>query len=124
MSYRHTPAMGEISGFSTDGEQGAFYEETCQKMLEAGVSWILGHPAFEFDAEGYQNIVGIVYPNNPDTQELMRTIIDASKKSPDGPVEATGAQVHAVMLRLGYIATHGWPKYVRTCEEAEIDKKG
>lgn len=106
MSYRHTPEMGRITGV------GGPYEETCQDMLEAGVSWILGHPGFEFEAEGYQNIVGIVYPNNEDTQELMNTIIDVSKG------QADGAQVHAVMLCLGYIANYGWDRYVEKCKSS------
>ena len=108
MSYRHTPDMDEISGF------GGGYEQCCQDMLEAGVEWILDHPEFEFDAEGFQGVTGIIYANNEETQELMRTIIDASRNQ-DGVAEASGAQVHGVMLRLGFIASKGWEAYAKMC---------
>lgn len=100
--------MGEISG------AGGGYEKTCQDMLEAGVEWILDHPEFEFSAEGFQGAVGLVYPNNVETQELMHVVIDASKNQ-DGAPEADGAQIHAIMQRLGFIANNGWEPYVKMC---------
>lgn len=108
MSYRHTPEMGEISGF------GGGYEKTCQDMLEAGVEWMLEHPEFEFSAEGYQGAVGLVYANNEETQELMHVIVNASKNK-DGAPEADGAQIHGIMQRLGFIANNGWHAYVAQC---------
>ena len=37
-SYRHTPEMGQISGF------GGVYEETCQQLLHNGAAWIANNP--------------------------------------------------------------------------------
>ena len=105
MPYRHTPEMGTITPVGGD------YEKTCQDMFETGVDWILAHPDFEFSAEGYQNVVGIVYPNNEATQDLMNAVIAAS----DG--QADGAQVHAVMLRLAFVANQGWEAYVTQCKK-------
>jgi hypothetical protein len=105
MSYRHTPDMGPISGV------GGVYEETCQRMLETGVEWMLERPGFEFLASGYQDAIGLVYADNQDTQELMDTIISAVNR------EANGAQVHDVMQRLGYIRHHGWNDYAEVCRK-------
>ena len=99
--------MDEISGM------GGSYEKLCQDMLEAGVEWIMEHESFEFAASGHQGVVGIIYPDNEDTAELIRVIVKATNG------EATPAMVHAVMLRLNYIAQHGWSAYQRMCREKD-----
>ena len=103
-TYRHTPDMGEISGF------GGGYEECCQDMLEAGVNHIMTQKLGGEDIalRGFEGVFGLVFPDNKPTEELNNIIRDAAKG------EGTGAMTHTVMLRLGFIAKNGWDKY---CEE-------
>ncbi len=98
-TYRHTLEMGEISGF------GGTYEECCQDMLEAGVSWLQGH----------ENIYGLVNAASPQTEQLEKAVLGACD-------DATGAMHHAVMDRLMYIAQHGWEMYRAELEEAGRDQ--
>lgn len=103
--YRHTPEMGEISG--TDGG----YEKCCQDMLEAGCKYLDEHPDMEIKVSGFQGVFGIVYPDNDDTAELIKVILKASESSP-GVAEATGAQIHQIIMILIYVKQHGWDAYV------------
>jgi len=111
---KHTPDMGVIVG--------GLEEDTAQDMLAAGFDWMLDHPAFEFAASGYQNVIGIVYPDNEETQELMHAVIDASRKTPDGPPEATGEMIHRVMQRLAFIRDKGWNTYAEMCKAQHLDQ--
>jgi hypothetical protein len=106
--------MGEIIGGPD--------ENIAQDMLAAGFDWMLDHPAFEFAASGYQNVVGIIYPDNEETQELMSTIINASKKTPDGLPEATGEMIHRVMQRLAFIRDKGWNTYAEMCRKRHLEQ--
>lgn len=101
-SYRHTPDMGEISGF------GGGYEACCQDMLEVGVKWLNEHANPDLHAHGLQNVYGIFIEDSDDAKALGKTVIDASRG------ESTGAMHHAVMSRLFYIAKNGWQSY---CDE-------
>lgn len=102
MTYRHTPDMGEISGF------GGGYEKACQDMLEAGATWLLDRSAkAHLDMKASPQIFGILIPESDDAKALSKVITGAVE-------DCTGAMHHAVMLRLGYIAANGWDKY---CEE-------
>lgn len=98
--YRHTPAMGEISGM------GGEHEKICQDMLEAGCKFLDDHPDMEIKVSGFQGVFGVVYADNEETQELINTIVKASKS------EANGAQIHQVIMILIYIKQHGWDSYV------------
>lgn len=105
--FRHTPDMGEISGF------GGGYEQCCQDMLEAGVNWFVARetiPALE--GHTYANVFGIFQADSEDAKELERVVLEAAKG------EATGAMHHAVMSRLFYIAKNGWASY---CAELRKD---
>lgn len=99
ISYRHTPDMGEISGF------GGGYEDCCQDMLEAGVRWIHEHPTPDLAAHGYEGVYGLFVPDSEDAKALEEAIIGAAGG------EATGAMHHAVMSRCFWIAKNGWDAY-------------
>ncbi len=105
--YRHTPEMGEISGFGGD------YEDGCQVMLDAGVQWLNDHPEADLQYRFLKNVYGLVSEDSDDARALSKHIRDAADDAhPDGGV--TGAMHHAVVLRLIYIQAHGWESY---CEE-------
>jgi hypothetical protein len=107
--YRHTPDMGEISGF------GGGYEVCCQDMLEAGVRHIVSHQLAGGDVQisGYHNVYGLCFAENAPTKAMERAVLDAAKG------EATGAQHQAVMTRLAFIARHGWDSYCDAVRNAE-----
>lgn len=108
-TYRHTPDMGEISGF------GGGYERCCQDMLEAGVQHIEARKLSGGDVQvsHYQNVFGLCFPENQPTKELERAVLDAAKG------EATGAMHHAVMVRLAFIANRGWDAYCAELRKGE-----
>lgn len=108
-TYRHTPDMGEISGF------GGGYEACCQDMLEAGVKHIEEKKLAGSDVQisGYQGIYGLVFPENQPTKDLEAAVLEAAKG------EATGAMHHAVMSRLAWIAREGWDRYCTECRKRE-----
>lgn len=123
--YRHTPEMGEISGFGRDGDpQGIKYEECCQDMLEAGVKWVHAHPDADLKIGAIQNVIGLVWTEG-DAAELEKVVVEASRSEPDEDgvrhVEATGAMVHTILSRLFYIRHEGWDKYV---EELQKQMRG
>ena len=97
--YRHTPDMGEISGF------GGGYETACQNMLEAGVRWLVARekPAALTSTVNPQTY-GVLTPSSADAQELSRVVVAAA---PD----CSGAMHQAVMSRLHFIAANGWDAY-------------
>ena len=105
--YRHTPDMGEISGF------GGGYEACCQDMLEAGVKWLDTHPDCDLKGHSFKNVTGIMIPDNADAEALSKAVIDAAKG------EVTGAMHHVVMQRLFYIKFNGWDSYC-----AELRQRG
>ena len=88
--FRHTPAMGEISGFGGD------YEIVCQDMLSAGVDWLY--------RQG-QKAARKPRLNSDDEKYLSRVIINASKG------ECTGAMHDNIMSKLSFIAKFGWAEY-------------
>lgn len=112
---RHTPDMGEISGF------GGGYEKCCQDMLEAGVKWLDEHPDCDLKLSHYKNIYGLLNEESADAKALGEVVIDASREAPGKPAEATGAMHHTVMSRLFFIRTHGWDKY---CAELRGEPNG
>lgn len=107
--FRHTPDMGEISGF------GGGYESCCQDMLEAGVKWLLEKHQTDvqpkLEGYGFKNVTGIFVADSDDAKALERVILDAAKG------EATGAMHQAVMQRLFFIAKNGWDEYCSKLRE-------
>ena len=108
MRYRHTPDMGEISGFGED------YEKTCQDMLEMGMEWLNAHPDCDLKLSSFKGVTGIVNADNDDAQQLIDAVVAGSYDPETKRNEATGAMVHTVMERLFFIRINGWDKY---CEE-------
>ncbi len=105
--YRHTPDMGEISGF------GGGYEDCCQDMLEAGVKWLHEHAAADIKVLENPHIYGIIEEGTPETEALSEAVIAAAKG------EATGGMHHAVMSRLAFIAQNGWGTYCDKLREKD-----
>ena len=111
MTYKHTPEMGEISGF------GGSYEEACQIMLDAGVKWIQTNTHDDLKAKTLKNAYGLLEPTSEQAKALEKAILE--------PVEdATGGMHQAVMQRLFFIAKHGWGKYCITLTESERKENG
>ena len=114
--YRHTPAMGEITGF------GGGYERTCQDMLHAGVEWLMEHKDATIKLKGYKGIYGVAElvgeDNEPNelTEELEQAIMQACNN------DCTGAMHQAVTTRLIYIHANGWDKYVDELTKKEQEK--
>lgn len=110
--YRHTPEMGEISGF------GGGYEQCCQDMLEAGVVWLNQHPEREeLRFKGYEGVFGWMKPVSDSAKQLEQAVLVASRR------EATGAQFHAVIERLLYISQNGWQSYCDALVQRQREKK-
>ncbi len=107
--YRHTPDMGEISGF------GGVYERCCQDLLEAGVKHIEERKLGSGDLQitSLKNVYGLCFPENEPAKALSEAVLAAAKG------EATGAMHHAVMSRLAYIAEHGWGVYCAELRKSE-----
>lgn len=97
-TYRHTPEMGQISGF------GGGYEVVCQNMLEAGVNWIVAHRGADIVVQTASGVFGVSDPVSDDAKALSEVVLAAVD-------HCTGGMHHAVMSRLTYIANNGWEKY-------------
>ncbi len=105
--WKHTPEMGEISGF------GGGYEAACQQMLHQGVEYLisLGERRPDFEVETYRGVFGICDLTGPDAEGLEAAVCAG--------VDPSGAMHQAVMMRLRFIAENGWERYV-----AELTKDG
>lgn len=113
-TYRHTPEMGEISGF------GGAYEKACQDMLEAGVKWLRAQPEQPVDLQfkGFKGVFGVCDASNENAQKLDEAISAACD-------DYSSLMHHSVIQRLFYINTNGWQAYcdylVRAQQE-EVDE--
>ena len=99
MEYKHTTEMEEISGF------GGGYEDACQDMLHAGVTWLIERKE-KPDLQGhtYKNVTGIFSADSDDAKEMEKVVVGAT----DG---CSGAMVQAVMQRLFWISHNSWDAY-------------
>lgn len=101
-TFRHTTAMGEISGMGGD------YERACQDMLETGVKWLQERTKKDLQTKlemhGYAGVYGVLIADSEDAKALEAVVVAAAKG-------CTGAMHHAVMSRLSYVAKHGWGAY-------------
>ena len=113
-AYRHTPEMGEISGFGGD------YEKTCQAMLEAGVKWLEANKDKKKDLKGksFKNVYGIFEVTSDAAKAMEKAVMESVKGQ-----GATGAMHQAVMDRLFYIAKDGWDKYVERLTAANAKEE-
>ncbi len=106
MIYRHTPDMGEISGF------GGPYEEQCQTMLAAGARYIAtANRKLNLTFDTNENVFGIIIPNSQDAEDLYNVVLHSVERN------CTGAMMHAVIQRLQYINNKGWDDYCRELRE-------
>lgn len=110
IEYKHTPDMGEISGF------GGGYEAACQDMLSAGVNWIVQKKigGNDVQAHTFQGIYGLIMPDNDVAIELEKVLVEAAHG------DCTGAMMQAVMQRCIYISKHSWDEY---CAELRKHEK-
>ena len=102
MAFRHDPLMGEISGLGGD------YEQTCQDMLEAGVSWLVSNPDLAAqlvteDSEGQRLLAA---EDHPARQSLGEAITAA------GHLNTSNSQYGAVLRRVAWISFNSWDAYV------------
>jgi hypothetical protein len=104
--WKHTPDMGEISGF------GGSYEAACQQMLHQGVEYLihLGEREPDFDVNTYPGIFGIAELTGSDAEGLDAAVC--------ADVDPSGAMHHAVVLRLRFIAKNGWNSYCQELRES------
>jgi hypothetical protein len=100
MDYKFTKEMDEISGF------GGWCEETCRKMLIAGINWLDAHPGASPEFGSYENIYGIIIENNEDAKSLTEAVVVASGRN------CTGVMHQAVISHCLWIKKYGWDKYV------------
>ena len=105
MSREYTQKMSEISGF------GGRYEETCRKMVLAGLDWLDKHPLAEPKFHGYKNIYGIIEEDNPIAKQLSKALVDASEG------DCTGAMHQATVSHVLWIKEHSWEEYVKKMED-------
>ena len=108
-TFRHTPAMGEISGF------GGRYEDCCQDMLEAGVRWLQENPDAEVD---FQEVDGQIRPIGEEGHGWkLETAVFASA------TDWTWSMHQGVMLRLSFVNSNGWEAYLQhaTREHAVLE---
>jgi hypothetical protein len=106
--YEFTPEMGEISGF------GGGYEETCRKMLKAGMEWLDANPKAEPQFHGYKGIYGIIEEDNADAKALSDAVVAGSGG------DCTGAMHQAVIGACLYIRKNGWDSYVREMSKEKV----
>ncbi len=98
--YQYTPEMDEISGF------GGGYEETCRKMVIAGVEWAEAKGDADPKYKEFENIYGITTGENEDAKAMQKAMFDASGN------DCTGAMMQASMSHAMFILKNGWDKYV------------
>lgn len=72
--YQYTPEMDEISGF------GGGYEETCRKMVVAGVEWADAKGDADPQYKEFENIYGITTGENADAKAMQDAMLKAADK--------------------------------------------
>jgi hypothetical protein len=107
--FRHTPDMGEISGF------GGGYEKCCQDMLEAGCEWLQENKGVTLTGSEFKNVFGLFTAESDDAKAMEKVVLQAAAG------EATGAMHHTVMQRLFFINKNGWDEYCRQLREKKND---
>ena len=97
LTYKHTPDMGEISGF------GGVYEASCQAAFDAAVKWLVA------------NMHANLHPESADASSDRKTITDVMISAVDDACPGaglTGIQAGEVIGRCRWIQAHGWKAYV------------
>ena len=68
MMYQFTDDMAEISGF------GGGYENTCRRMILAGLKWFDAHPGADPKFHTFANVYGICSEDNDDAKALTKAM--------------------------------------------------
>lgn len=97
--YEFEEGMFEIGGF------GGTYEQSCRKMVAAGMEWFDEHPEAAPRFEGYEAVYGVIYETNEDAKELSKAVIAAAD-------DCTGAMHQATIGHILHIHGVGWDTYV------------
>lgn len=90
--------MGEISGF------GGGYEETCRKMVLAGMKWLDDNPTADPQFHGFKGIYGVITEDNDDAKALTKAIVDASGNDCTGAMHQASVSHAMAYKRLGWDA--------------------
>lgn len=107
--YQYSENSREISGFRGG------YEETCRKMVIAGVEWFDKNPKANPKFKEYKNIYGIISEENPEAKSLTDTMFEASGN------ECTGAMMQACVNHCLFAAKNGWEKYMEEMTKEVIN---
>jgi len=99
--YEFEDGMAEVSGF------GGTYEESCRKMIKAGLEWFDDHPKADPLFTGYRGIYGIISEDNADAKRLSDVVVAAAGDC------YTGAMYQVVAVRhILHAHDVGWKTYV------------
>jgi hypothetical protein len=109
MKAQLTDEMDKIFGFG-DG-----YEETCRKMLLAGLEWLDAHPHADPKFRRSPNIYGIIKADNEDAKALSAAIEAGSGG------DCTGAMHQAVVSHCLFVKLHSWKAYVAKMSERNVE---
>lgn len=109
--YQYTEDMAELSGF------GGGYEDTCRKMVVAGLEHLDANPTADPQFHGYEGIYGVISDDNEAGKNLSKAIMDASGG------DCTGAMHQAAISHIMWIRKNGWEKYVTESRERKIAKE-
>ena len=105
MEYKYLENRREISGF------GGGYEDSCRKMVIAGMQWLDDNHGANPTFDQYKHIFGMTTNENEDMRKLqthMNEVIDN---------EATGAMMQACTNHVLYAWKNGWDKYQKEMED-------
>lgn len=92
--------LKEISGF------GGEYEETCRKMVKAGVEWLRAHPGADLRATHTPGVFPDLWGGTPDFKAFQDAMVEGG-----GDGDCTGAQVCVATHHAMLIHRKGWDEY-------------
>lgn len=107
--YSYPENARELSGF------GGGYEESCRKMVVAGMEWIDAHPNCDLSYKEFEGIYGMTTDESDDMKEMqtqMNIVINNA---------ASGAMMQCCSGHIMFAHKNGWDKYMEemTSEEKE-----
>ena len=97
--YEFEEGMSEISGF------GGNYEDTCRRMVKAGLEWFDEHPEADPQFVGYEGIYGIISEENEDAKKLSKSVVASVN-------DCTGAMHQSTIGHILHIKKVGWDIYI------------
>jgi hypothetical protein len=111
-----TEDMNEVSGFH------GFYERCCRAGIVAGARWCAANPNAVTTFREFKDVFGLCMPESDDAVALESAILAAPVTRDDGTKsrlsdELTGAQFHAIVHHVRFIASKGWDAYVAEMTE-------